>query len=144
MRSLSHAQLGDNAKRKRLSQQKKLIGMIAAAILAYVLSWSPYGAVSLIATIKGHHVIPPEVSIVPELMAKASVIYNPIIYTATNKAFRATLLRVYISSFHRIHPTSNLQENSVLEQSSVKMHDLSVTGSPSGAEEQSRETHNRL
>ena len=125
MQSLSEAQLGDAAKRKRLARQKKLIGMILAAIVAFILSWAPYGAVSLISTIKGHHVISPALSIVPELMAKASVMYNPIIYTSANKAFRATLVRVFLGSFNRVLPSANPQD-------SVQM-DSSLAGSPSAA-----------
>lgn len=65
--------------------------MTTAAILAFLLSWSPYCIVSFAATIKGSHVLSSGEAEVPELMAKASVIYNPIVYTLMNEGFRRTL-----------------------------------------------------
>ena len=72
----------------------KLVRMIAMSIAAFVLSWSPYCFVSIIATIRGTNVLTPGEAEVPELLAKASVIYNPIVYIAMNDRFRATLLRI--------------------------------------------------
>ena len=68
--------------------------MIAMSIAAFVLSWSPYTIVSIIATIRGTNVLTPDLAEVPDLLAKAWVIYNPIVYTAMNDRFRATLLRI--------------------------------------------------
>lgn len=68
--------------------------MIAMAIAAFVLSWSPYCFVSIIATIRGTNTLTPGEAEVPDLLAKASVIYNPIVYTAMNDRFRASLLRM--------------------------------------------------
>ena len=68
--------------------------MIAMAIAAFVLSWSPYCFVSIIATIRGTNTLTPGEAEVPDLLAKASVIYNPIVYTAMNNRFRASLLRM--------------------------------------------------
>lgn len=64
------------------------------AIAAFVLSWSPYCFVSIIATIRGTNNLTPGEAEVPELLAKASVIYNPIVYTVMNDRFRATLLSI--------------------------------------------------
>ena len=58
---------------------------------AFMLSWSPYCFVSLVSIFKGDHLLSPGEAEVPELMAKASVIYNPIVYTIMNRRFRKTL-----------------------------------------------------
>lgn len=76
---------------QRRKYQNKSILMTAVTIGAFLLSWSPYAFVSLTATVKGHHVMTSGESEIPELMAKASVIYNPIIYTFINDKFRHTL-----------------------------------------------------
>lgn len=76
---------------QRRKYQNKSILMTAVTIGAFLLSWSPYALVSLTATVKGHHVMTSGESEIPELMAKASVIYNPIIYTFINDKFRHTL-----------------------------------------------------
>ena len=77
----------------RRRSQMKLVRTIAMAIAAFVLSWSPYCLVSIIATIRGTSTLSPGEAEVPDLLAKASVIYNPIVYTVMNDRFRATLLR---------------------------------------------------
>ena len=64
------------------------------SVVAFVLSWSPYCFVSLAAIFTGNHVIQSGEAEIPELFAKASVIYNPIVYTIMNSRFRATLLHI--------------------------------------------------
>ena len=89
--------------------------MIAMAIAAFVLSWSPYCFVSIIATIRGTNTLTPGEAEVPDLLAKASVIYNPIVYTAMNDRFRASLLRMIpcCRYFARdINPAANTPTNS--------------------------------
>ena len=76
---------------KRRNSQMKLIRMTAVCIAAFILSWSPYCFVSLAGTIKGDHVLTSGEAEIPELLAKASVVFNPIIYIVTNSNFRATL-----------------------------------------------------
>ena len=68
--------------------------MTIMAITAFVLSWSPYCVVSLVATFKGGHVLTAGEAEIPELLAKASVVYNPFVYTAMNDRFRATLKKI--------------------------------------------------
>lgn len=80
------------ASRKR--SEIKIVRMIALAIAAFVLSWSPYCFVSIIGTIRGSTVLTPGEAEIPDLLAKASVIYNPIVYTIMNDRFRRTLLRI--------------------------------------------------
>lgn len=72
----------------------KILRMTAMSVIAYTLSWSPYCFVSLAAVFTGNHLIESGEAEVPELLAKASVVYNPIVYTIMNNRFRATLLRI--------------------------------------------------
>ena len=72
----------------------KVVRMTAMSIAAFVLSWSPYAIVSIVATIRGTNVLTPDLAEIPDLLAKAWVIYNPIVYTAMNERFRNTLKRI--------------------------------------------------
>ena len=72
----------------------KIARMTAMSVIAFALSWSPYCFVSLAAVVTGNHVIESGEAEAPELLAKASVVYNPIVYTIMNNRFRATLLRI--------------------------------------------------
>ena len=51
--------------------------------------------VSLSGTIMGHESINRSVELIPEMMAKASVIYNPLLYVLLNSKFRVTLLQLF-------------------------------------------------
>lgn len=93
--------------------------MIAMAIAAFVLSWSPYCFVSIIATIRGTNTLTPGEAEIPDLLAKASVIYNPIVYTAMNDKFRASLPRV-IPCFRYC---SRDYRSSVISRSNSRSHE---------------------
>jgi len=58
------------------------------------MSWSPYCLVSIAALINGRHVLSSGEAEIPELLAKASVIYNPIVYAVMSGAYRASLWKM--------------------------------------------------
>ena len=72
----------------------KIIRMTFMSVTAMTLSWAPYCFVSLFSIVSGKPVIENWEAEIPELFAKASVVYNPIIYTIMNRSFRATLHRI--------------------------------------------------
>ena len=72
----------------------KLVRMTVIAIAVFMLSWAPYCLVSIVAVFKGSHVFTNGEAEIPALMAKASVIYNPIVYIVTNGSFRASFWKV--------------------------------------------------
>ena len=78
----------------------KIVRMTLTAIMVFMLSWSPYCFVSIAAVFRGSHVFTSGEAEIPELMAKASVIYNPIVYVAMNDRFRASLVRVISCKVH--------------------------------------------
>ena len=76
---------------QREKYQRKMVYMTSAIVGTFLLSWLPYCSVSLAATVKGDHLLTAGEAEIPELMAKASVIYNPIVYTIMSESFRRTL-----------------------------------------------------
>ena len=66
----------------------------ATSVAAFMLSWAPYSFVSLVATFTGKQVIELWEAEIPELLAKVSVVYNPVIYVIMNNQFRASLFRI--------------------------------------------------
>ena len=101
------------AQRRRYQQRTVL--MIIATMVAFLLSWSPYCIVSFTATIKGHHVLTSGEAEIPELMAKASVVYNPIIYIIMNERFRRTLVRIIIGNNRpRVAPDEATDHNFII------------------------------
>ena len=95
-RLIQRVPLPDNTmiRASRRKSKMKLVRMVAMSIAAYLMSWLPYCVVSIAALINGHHVLSSGEAEIPELMAKASVIYNPIVYAVMNGAYRTSLRRM--------------------------------------------------
>ncbi|XP_029139918.1 melanopsin [Protobothrops mucrosquamatus] len=88
--------LGSSSKRKQSSSQSiksewKLAKVAFVAIVVYVVSWSPYACVTLIAWAGYARVLTPYSKSVPAVIAKASAIHNPIIYAIIHPSYRKTI-----------------------------------------------------
>jgi len=81
----------NRVKLRRRRWQLKLLRLTLIAIAAFILSWSPYCLASMISIFRGNNVLSAGEAEIPALMAKASVIYNPIVYAVMNRRFRMTL-----------------------------------------------------
>ncbi|XP_070571966.1 blue-sensitive opsin-like isoform X2 [Ptychodera flava] len=76
----------------RYNMQKRLTKVAIAMTSAFLLSWSPYAALSLWAVvIGGQPPISVEAMTAPSVFAKFSTIYNPILIVVFNAAFRENL-----------------------------------------------------
>ena len=91
----------------RMKSKMRLVRMTSFSIAAFVVSWLPYCVVSIAALVNGHHVLSSGEAEIPELMAKASVIYNPFVYAFTNGTYRASLKGLLIggNSVIRVNPS---------------------------------------
>ena len=87
---------------RQLKTRKKTVRIVMAMTVAFFISWSPYALSSLIGSIMGRASVSPAYSMIPELMAKASVVYNPILYAFLNSRFRITLLNLCNCSTNRV------------------------------------------
>ncbi|CAN9513162.1 unnamed protein product [Ophioblennius macclurei] len=89
--------LGTQVRKSTLIQQKsirsewKLAKIAFVVIVVYVLSWSPYACVTLISWAGHANILSPYSKAVPAVIAKASAIYNPIIYAIIHNKYRMTL-----------------------------------------------------
>ncbi|XP_039188108.1 melanopsin isoform X2 [Crotalus tigris] len=88
--------LGSSSKRKQSSSQSiksewKLAKVAFVAIVVYVISWSPYACVTLIAWAGYARILTPYSKSVPAVIAKASAIHNPIIYAIIHPSYRKTI-----------------------------------------------------
>ncbi|XP_060785657.1 teleost multiple tissue opsin 2b [Neoarius graeffei] len=79
-------QLGKIHKTARRRDYHLLI-MIITTVVCYLLCWTPYSVVAIMATFGQPGIITPIVSVVPSLLAKSSTVINPIIYIFMNKQF---------------------------------------------------------
>uniref|UniRef100_A0A3P9MJG2 Melanopsin-A n=1 Tax=Oryzias latipes TaxID=8090 RepID=A0A3P9MJG2_ORYLA len=89
--------LGTQVRKSTVIQQKtirsewKLAKIAFVVIVVYVLSWSPYACVTLISWAGHADILSPYSKAVPAVIAKASTIYNPIIYAIIHNKYRMTL-----------------------------------------------------
>ncbi|KAI5107032.1 hypothetical protein C0J45_2670 [Silurus meridionalis] len=65
-----------------------LLIVIITTVVCYLLCWTPYSVVAIMATFGRPGIITPVASIVPSLLAKSSTVINPIIYIFMNKQVR--------------------------------------------------------
>ncbi|KAF4082342.1 hypothetical protein AMELA_G00150740 [Ameiurus melas] len=89
--------LGSQMRNTTLVQQQsikrewKLAKVAFVVIVVFVLSWSPYAFVTLIAWAGYSSILTPYSKAVPAIIAKASAIYNPFIYAIIHSKYRDTL-----------------------------------------------------
>ena len=81
-----------------LKREVKLIKMISIIVLMFVIAWTPYSVVTLAAQL-GSNIeayINPYTTSLPALFAKTSSVYNPLIYTLSNKEFRRFFFNYFL------------------------------------------------
>ena len=98
----------DPAQGNRFRSRRRTIRVVVCMTLAFFISWSPYAVVSLAGTVLGRESIAPSLSLIPELLAKASVVYNPVLYVLLNSKFRVTLLQVFSWSRVNVGTSDNV------------------------------------
>ena len=110
----------------------KLARLTAIAVAAFILSWSPYCLVSLVSIFTGDNLLSPGEAEVPELMAKASVIYNPFVYTFMNRRFRKTSWKIVSGRrckgrlFSKSKESSSDGEEYVTERREIQVEQLEM------------------
>ncbi|TRY64568.1 hypothetical protein DNTS_033868 [Danionella cerebrum] len=123
--------LGSQVRKTTLIQQQsiktewKLAKIAFVVIIVFVLSWSPYACVTLIAWAGYSHILSPYSKAVPAVIAKASAIYNPFIYAIIRSKYRDTLAEK-VPCLHFLAQSSRKECVSVSNsESSFREHMLS-------------------
>uniref|UniRef100_A0A9J8AZG5 Opsin 4xb n=2 Tax=Cyprinus carpio TaxID=7962 RepID=A0A9J8AZG5_CYPCA len=124
-------------KQQSMRSEWKLAKIAAVVIVVYVLSWSPYACVTLIAWAGHANILTPYSKTLPAVIAKSSAIYNPFIYAIIHTKYRATLAEKVpgLSCLSRIqkdcltstNSDASFHDSSVSRQSSVSKNKLHTT-----------------
>ncbi|KAJ0057122.1 hypothetical protein NL108_002051, partial [Boleophthalmus pectinirostris] len=115
--------LGSQVRKSTLIQQQsiktewKLAKIAFVVIIVFVLSWSPYACVTLIAWAGYGGILNPYSKAVPAVIAKASAIYNPFIYAIIHSKYRDTLAEKF-RCFHFLAQTQRRDTMSVSQSES--------------------------
>ncbi|CAH0560928.1 unnamed protein product [Brassicogethes aeneus] len=91
----NHMQAGQVTK-----AENRVAYMVLVMVVAFLFAWTPYAVVSLIAQFWDASLISPVISVVPALIAKSSICYNPIIYVGMNTQLRKSFLEMLHVSQH--------------------------------------------
>ena len=85
----------DNENGKMVSVKKQNTAIIS--VIMFVLAWSPYAAVCILAQISSNReeYVTPHTTSLPAMFAKSSAIYNPIIYVFTNRKFQSAVKKLF-------------------------------------------------
>ncbi|CAG0897449.1 unnamed protein product [Darwinula stevensoni] len=86
----------ENKREARKRTEFWVAKIVFVLIVLFLVSWTPYTIVSFIAIFGDIDLITPWVSAAPVVFAKASVVYNPIVYGISHPAFRFNLKRTII------------------------------------------------
>ncbi|XP_066145759.1 pineal opsin-like [Euwallacea fornicatus] len=69
--------------------------MILVMILAFLIAWTPYAVFALLAQFADPALITPATAVLPALIAKSSICYNPVIYIVLNNQFRQSFKQMF-------------------------------------------------
>ncbi|XP_044154542.1 melanopsin [Bufo gargarizans] len=78
---------------QKMKNEWKMAKIALIVILLYVISWSPYSTVALVAFAGYANILTPYMNSVPAVIAKASAIHNPIIYAITHPKYRMAIVK---------------------------------------------------
>ncbi|KAE8292104.1 Melanopsin-A Opsin-4A [Larimichthys crocea] len=106
-------------KQKSIKSEWKLAKIAFVVIVVYVLSWSPYASVTLISWAGHADILSPYSKCVPAIIAKASAIYNPIIYAIIHNKYRMTLAEKF-PCLRFLSPTTRKDCTSSITDSSYR------------------------
>ncbi|XP_046432778.1 melanopsin-like isoform X1 [Neodiprion fabricii] len=95
----------------RGTYEAKVTKMVALMIIAFLIAWTPYSISALLAQYL-QVTSSPTVAIVPALLAKSSICYNPLIYAGMNSQFR-TVMKKFLGMSESTRPATISQHTGV-------------------------------
>lgn len=94
--------------RESTKTEIRMTALIFIMTAVFLISWTPYAFVSIMAALGKPHFVSPLLSATKIYLAKSSTIYNPIIYFFVYKRFRKKfykLLKSCFSGINEVHPS---------------------------------------
>ncbi|XP_073945988.1 parapinopsin-like [Choristoneura fumiferana] len=75
--------------------EAKVTGMVFVMIISFTVAWTPYSIFALIEQFATDGIISPGAGVIPALVAKSSICYDPLIYVGMNTQFRQSIKRFF-------------------------------------------------
>uniref|UniRef100_A0A8C3XRL7 Opsin 4 n=1 Tax=Chelydra serpentina TaxID=8475 RepID=A0A8C3XRL7_CHESE len=122
---------------QRMKNEWKMAKIALIVILLYVISWSPYSVVALVAFAGYSHLLTPFMNTVPAVIAKASAIHNPIIYAITHPKYRMAIAK-YVPCLRRLLRVSRKDSRSCSRYLSTRQSTITSQSEISGLQKGKR------
>ncbi|XP_034832969.1 parapinopsin-like [Maniola hyperantus] len=75
--------------------EAKATSMVFIMIVAFTVAWTPYSFFALMEQFANERITSPGAGVIPALVAKSSICYNPLIYVGMNTQFRQSIKRIF-------------------------------------------------
>ncbi|XP_038212835.1 parapinopsin-like [Zerene cesonia] len=102
--------------RVRVSRaEARATSMVFVMIIAFTVAWTPYSLFALMEQFASHGIISPGAGVIPALVAKSSICYDPLIYVGMNTQFRQSIKKIFgVHSKGRGSPASRAFNNTAM------------------------------
>ena len=87
--------LRSNADQQAVSAEIRIAKIAIMNVSLWLLSWTPFAAVSLVGTWGNTSLITPLICELPVVFSKASCVYNPIIYAISHPKYREVISIIF-------------------------------------------------
>ncbi|CAK1542961.1 unnamed protein product [Leptosia nina] len=82
--------------RVRVSRaEARATAMVFIMIIAFTIAWTPYSLFALMEQFASQGIISPGAGVIPALVAKSSICYDPLIYVGMNTQFRQSIKKIF-------------------------------------------------
>ncbi|XP_022835026.1 parapinopsin-like [Spodoptera litura] len=75
--------------------ETKATAMVFIMIVSFTVAWTPYSVFALLEQFATEGIVSPGAGVIPALVAKSSICYDPLIYVGMNTQFRNSIKRVF-------------------------------------------------
>ncbi|KPJ06626.1 Opsin-VA [Papilio machaon] len=75
--------------------EARVTAMVLLMIISFTVSWTPYSLFALMEQFATEGIVSPGAGVIPALVAKSSICYDPLIYVGMNTQFRQSIKHVF-------------------------------------------------
>ncbi|CAG5043706.1 unnamed protein product [Parnassius apollo] len=106
--------------------ESRATAMIFLMIVAFTVAWTPYSLFALMEQFATEGIISPGLGVIPALIAKSSICYDPLIYVGMNTQFRQSIRRVFGVHSKGHSQTEKGLHNTVLSQKLSAINEITI------------------
>ncbi|GAB0092736.1 G protein-coupled receptor, rhodopsin-like [Sergentomyia squamirostris] len=122
-----------SARLRKTNRTEHLTWMVAVMIIAFLIAWSPYSVFALLEQFASPDIISPGAAVLPALIAKSSICYNPVIYIGMNTQYRSSWRKYFGKGGGKsmadstVNPTRSTSNNTIYCQIDLRKKSHKIT-----------------